>query len=287
MRIAICFSGQNRTGHATADNIKRYIGDLLPNCDVFAHFWDSETRGTGYANRLGESSVEHGWHDPSLSSKEKFVEFYRQWMPRSITTEEYDLQPSKKLWAGRRWDPVAEKYQVSMWRSVYEANKLKMDYAQKNQIVYDYTVRLRSDIVFGKGKSLAKDIAEIPDQYTMLFGDHYHIWDYDGRARIEDIFFVASSLVMDQMSSYCFAHANTIANIDDPKQPGYQDWQWHMYKWMIDTLGLKVSALTNSMMRIYTEQDIAEGIDPLDPGFGRAPLYGAYNDKNIEKIRRW
>jgi hypothetical protein len=60
-----------------------------------------------------------------------------------------------------------------------------------------------------------------------------------------------------------------------------------MYKWVTNTLGLKVSALTNSMMRIYTEQDIVEGVDPLDPGFGRAPLYGAYNDKNIEKIRRW
>ena len=32
---------------------------------------------------------------------------------------------------------------------------------------------------------------------------------------------------------------------------------------------------------------IEQGVDPLNPGFGRAPLYGAYNDKNIEKIRRW
>jgi hypothetical protein len=41
------------------------------------------------------------------------------------------------------------------------------------------------------------------------------------------------------------------------------------------------------MMRIYTEQDIADKVDPMNPGWGRAPLYGAYNDKNIEKIRRW
>ena len=147
MRIALCFSGQNRTGHVTADNIKRYVGDLLPDCDVFAHFWDSETRGTGYANRLGAVSTDTEWHSPKTTNPEKNVEFFRQWAPRTMTVEEYDLQPSKKLWGGRRFDPVAGKYQVSMWRSVYE-DKLKQDYAQKNQIVYDYTVRLRSDLVF-------------------------------------------------------------------------------------------------------------------------------------------
>lgn len=287
MRIALCFSGQNRTGHVTAENIKRYVGDLLPDCDVFAHFWDSETRGTNYANHVGESSVSEDWHDAKLSNPEKNVEFFRAWAPRSIMIEEYDLQPSKKLWGGRRWDPVAQQYQVSMWRSLYEANKLKMDYAQKNQITYDYTVRLRSDLVFGQNNSLAKDLAEIPDEYTMVFGDHYYTWDFDGRTRLEDIFWIGSSHLMDQVSAYYAAHANTITNIDDPSLPGYQDWQWHSCSWIKNTLGYSIKSLSNNMMRIFTEQDIKDGTDPLNPGFGRAPLYGAYNDKNIEKIRRW
>jgi hypothetical protein len=287
MRIALCFSGQNRAGHVTADNIKRYIGDLLPDCDVFAHFWDSETRGTNLANHLGESSTDNTWHDAKLSNPEKNVEFFRAWSPRTIMTEEYDLQPSKKLWGGRRWDPVSQKYHVSMWRSVYEANKLKMDYAQKNQIVYDYTVRLRSDLVFGSDNSLANDIKEIPNEYTLAFGDHYHTWDFDGHTRLEDIFWIGSSHLMDQVSSYCFAYSTTVANIDEPGAPGYEDWQWHSCAWINSTLGYKIHALRNNMMRIYTEQDIKDGIDPLNPGFGRAPLYGAYNDKNIEKIRSW
>ena len=287
MRIALCFSGQNRAGHVTADNIKRYVGDLLPNCDVFAHFWDSETRGTNHANHLGKLSTDNTWHDTQLSNPEKNVEFFRAWSPRTIMIEEYDLQPSKKLWGGRRYDPVTGKYQVSMWRSVYEANKLKMDYAQKNQIVYDYTVRLRSDLVFGNNNSLAKDLKEIPDEYTLAFGDHYYTWDFDGHARLEDIFWIGNSHLMDQVSSYCFAHANTVANIDEPGAPGYEDWQWHSCSWINKKLGYKIHSLSNNMMRIYTEQDIVEGIDPLNPGFGRAPLYGAYNDKNIEKIRRW
>jgi hypothetical protein len=287
MRIALCFSGQNRAGHVTADNIKRYVGDLLPNCDIFAHFWDSESGGTNLANHLGKSVTDATWHNAQLSNKEKFVGFFSDWMPRSIMIEQYDLQPSKPLWGGRRWDPVIGKWHVSMWRSIYEANKLKQDYAQKNQIVYDYTVRLRSDIVFGEHNRLEKDLQEIPDEHTLAFGDHYHTWDFDGRSRIEDIFWIGSSHLMDQVSTYYATLTNTVANFDEPDAPGYENWQWHSCTWITHTLGYKIHALSNNMMRIYTEQDIKDGVDPLNPGFGRAPLYGAYNDKNIEKIRRW
>jgi len=282
MRIALCFSGQNRTGHVTADNIKRYVGDLLPDCDVFAHFWDSETRGTGYANREGAVSTNAEWHSPKTTNPEKNVEFYRQWAPRTMMVEEYDLQPNRPKWGGRRWDPVEGKWQVSMWRSVYEANKLKMNYAQKNQIVYDYTVRLRSDLVFDAGKNLADDIKLLEDTTrSMLFGDHYAIWPIHQMTRIEDIFWIAPSHIMDQVSTYYSAYTNTVSNIDDPHQPGYQDWQWHNAAWITQSLGWEFYPLKNNIMRIYTEQDIEAGIDPLNPGFGPLPRYGAFENKNI------
>lgn len=282
MRIALCFSGQNRTGHVTAENIKRYVGDLLPDCDVFAHFWDSETRGTGYANREGAVSTNTEWHSPKLSSHDKFVEFYRQWAPRSIMVEQYDLQPNRPKWGGRRWDPVEGKWHVSMWRSLYEANKLKQDYAQKNQITYDYTVRLRSDLVFDSSKSLAKDIALLDGMNnSMLFGDHYAIWPIHNMTRIEDIFWIGPSHIMDKVSTYYACYSNTVPNIDEPQQPGYQDWQWHSAAWITHGLGHEFYPLTNNIMRIYTEQDIEQGIDPMNPGFGPPPRYGAFENKNI------
>lgn len=282
MRIALCFSGQNRTGHVTAENIKRYVGDLLPDCDVFAHFWDSETRGTGYANREGAVSTNAEWHTAQKSSHDKFVEFYNQWMPRTIMVEEYDLQPTKSTWGGRRWDPVEGKWHVSMWRSLYEANKLKQDYAQKNQIFYDYTVRLRSDLVFDSSKSLDKDLALLEGtNSSMLFGDHYAIWPIHNMTRIEDIFWIGPSHVMDQVSTYYATYTNTVSNIDNPHAPGYQDWQWHNAEWIVNKLGYQFYPLTNNIMRIYTEQDIALGIDPLDPGFGAPPRYGAFDNKNV------
>jgi len=281
MKIALCFSGQNRTGHVTAENIKRYVGDLLPNCDVFAHFWDSETRGTGYANREGAVSTNTEWHSPQPSSQNKFVEFYNHWMPRTIMVEEYDLQPTRPKWGGRRWDPVEGKWHVSMWRSLWEANRLKMNYAQKNQIVYDYTLRLRSDLVFDSSKSLEEDLKLIQNNQMLLFGDHYAIWPIHGMTRIEDIFWIGPSNVIDQVSTYYAAYTNTVINIDEPQQPGYQDWQWHSAAWITRALGYRFYPLENNTIRIYTEQDIQAGIDPLSPGFGPAPRYGAFENKNL------
>jgi len=280
MKIALCFSGQNRTGHVTADNIKRYVGGLLPVCDVFAHFWDSETRGTGYANREGAVSTNEEWHSPKLSDHDKFTSFYSQWAPRTIMVEQYDLQPNRPKWGGRRWDPVEQKWHVSMWRSLYEANKLKQDYAQKNQITYDYTVRLRSDLVFDKTKSLEEDLKLIQDPNVFLFGDHYSIWPIHGMTRVEDILWIGPSKLMDQISTYYACYTNTVPNIDEPQQPGYQDWQWHSANWIVNQLGYKFYPLQNNQMRIYTEQDINDKIDPMDPGFGPQGKPGAFQNKN-------
>lgn len=281
MRIALCFSGQNRTGHVTADNIKRYIGSLLPVCDVFAHFWDSETRGTGYANREGAVSTNEEWHSPKKSNHDKFTEFYSHWAPRSIVVEEYDLQPNRPKWGGRRWDPIAQKWHVSMWRSLYEANKLKQDYAQKNQITYDITVRLRSDIVFGASKSLEEDIQLIKSHNMFLFGDHYGIWPIHGMGRVEDILWIGPGKLMDQISTYYACYSNTVSNIDNPQQPGYQDWQWHGANWIVNQLGYQFRPLEDNTMRIYTEQDIESKIDPMDPGFGPSNKPGAFGNKNV------
>ena len=156
-----------------------------------------------------------------------------------------------------------------------------MDYAQKNQIVYDYTVRLRSDLVMDSSKSLAEDLKLLQDDSSMLFGDHYSIWPIHGMARIEDIFWIGPSRVMDWVSTYYSAYPSTVPNIDEPQQPGYQDWQWHNAAWITQTLGYRFYPLQNNLMRIYTEQDIDAGIDPLNPGFGPPGRPGAFNNKNI------
>jgi hypothetical protein len=86
---------------------------------------------------------------------------------------------------------------------------------------------------------------------------------------------------MDAVSTYYSAYPSTVFNIDNPHEPGYEDWQWHNAKWIVAMLGHKFWPLSNNQMRIYTEQDIEAGIDPMNPGFGPPGRPGAFHNKNI------
>jgi len=39
IKIAICFSGQIRTGVLTYKNISNFIGELIHQSDIFVHTW--------------------------------------------------------------------------------------------------------------------------------------------------------------------------------------------------------------------------------------------------------
>ena len=52
MRIAVCFSGQIRTGVEASPNLLRFIGELLPHTDFFIHSWDIETKKNYNASRI-------------------------------------------------------------------------------------------------------------------------------------------------------------------------------------------------------------------------------------------
>ena len=269
MRVAVCFSGQIRTGAVVAPNILRYIGDLLPQCDIFVHTWDIETQGTGYANRLGAVSTDKEWHDARpVADKDRFAAFHKAYNPRVMVVEEYNLQNTKSTWGGRRFNPITCKWYVSMWQSIYEANKLKMDYAAKNGIYYDYTVRMRPDIVFDARKQLVDVLAQVKNENMFLFGDNYDIWPRHGMTRVEDIFWIGPTHLMDRISSYHECYTNTVSNIDDPHAPGYQDWQFHSAAWITKDLGFQFYPLLDNSMRIFSQIDIDRGVDPLDPTFG-------------------
>jgi hypothetical protein len=135
--------------------------------------------------------------------------------------------------------------------------------------------------VFDPSKSLKDDLALIQNPNMFLFGDHYSVWPIHGMTRVEDILWIGPSQVMDQISTYYACYTNTVPNIDEPQQPGYQDWQWHSAAWITNQLGYQFYPLQNNQMRIYTEQDIDLGIDPLDPGFGPPGKPGAFHNKQM------
>lgn len=279
-RVAICFFGQIRTGGIQAtSNILRYIGNLRKHCDIFVHTWDVESLGTGHFTRVktGPKATDEYWFKTNDLNTEVIHKFYSAMNPRIMQVENFNLQPTLNKWGGRRFDPVSKKWTVGLWRSLQESNKMKMDYASKNNIRYDYTLIMRTDIVFSPEKRLAFDIAEVPNDKTLLFGDFYNVFPKHKQTRLEDIFFLARTPVIDKFAFFSDYYTNTVSNINDPSAPGYRDWQMYSAEWLTRTLGVSLMPLSNSIMRIYSLVDLDDNVDPLNPGFGNPP--GAFGRK--------
>ena len=278
-RVALCLYGQTRPGSIHAiPNILRYIGALRPDCDIFIHTWDEETFGTSYAKRVeeGPDPTNSHWHSPHTVASDRFGRMFDAYKPRVVEVEEYSLQPTKPSWGGRRFDPVHTRWDVSMWRSIQEVNKLKMNYAAKNGLQYDYTVILRSDFVFGGTKQLADDIQQLRTPTMLLFGDHMRVWPTYGMKRIEEVIWIGPTPVIDKVAFFSDHYTTTVANIDDPTHPGYRDWQFYAADWIVNTLNYTFSPLVDNTMRPYVEADYEKGVDPLNPGFGKVPSQFGY-----------
>jgi fructose/tagatose bisphosphate aldolase len=273
-RVAVCFFGQIRTGGVLAtSSILRYIGTLRAHCDIFVHTWDTESLGTGHSYQVAEGPgpTDEHWFKVKELNTDLLSQFYSAMKPRSMQVEEFNLQPSLNKWGGRRFDPVSKKWTVCLWRSLQESNKMKMEYAAKNKIEYDYTLLMRTDIVFSPEKRLAFDIAEVPNDKTLLFADFYNVFPTCGETRMEDVLFLARSPVIDRFAFFSDFYTNTVSNINDPTDPAYRDWQLYCAKWITQTLGISFRPLSNSTIRVYSLLDRENGVDPLNPGFGNPP----------------
>jgi hypothetical protein len=118
MKIAICFSGQIRTGVQTEPNIKRYIGDLLPICDFFVHTWDHQ-------------SPPHTANALMLVDKSVFADFRRLYNPKSMTVEEYlSKRAPNGIWGGYRVDASTKKNTLACLNLFTKLMNLK-DYMKK------------------------------------------------------------------------------------------------------------------------------------------------------------
>ena len=75
IKIALCFSGQIRTGVLTSNNIKNFIGDLINQCDVFVHTWDVITQTSSDLSIAGV---------PFKEPDELFENFSKLWNPKNM-----------------------------------------------------------------------------------------------------------------------------------------------------------------------------------------------------------
>lgn len=243
MKIAICFSGQIRTGVQTAPNILRYIGDLRSECDIFVHTWDIKTDPN---NQKPD--------DPSILidvDKNTFVDFYKFYNPLSMVVEPYRLRAIAPSWGGERIDARTGRNYVSMFESIYESNQLKIRHEQKHGFVYDRVIRIRPDLTFNPSRSLRDDLIHAPiDNQT--FVSEYHKSGFSDN-KLEDIYWIASSQAMDKICN--FYEVRSVSG-------SRGDWQVEMANWVKSPdIGLIFKPLGRETdIKLLREKDVIDGI---------------------------
>jgi hypothetical protein len=242
MKIAVCFSGQIRTGTDTAPNILRYIGDLLPECDFFVHTWDIE----GASPNEGGGN---GGHSPI--DKEKISKFYSIYKPVAMTVEKFDLWPNRPRIMGIRKNPETQRWVVGMLESIYEVNQLKKYQEKKYNFVYDYVIRIRPDIIFNKDKNLRHDIGLVTGRNMITIAEHMTV---NNQNRVEDIFWIAQSQTMDIIANFVNVRATTDWDIgyqgNNDNVPGHESIQEHLAQWL-KTQNITWRELTDNRVEIY------------------------------------
>lgn len=209
MRVALCLSGQVRALDA---NLHTILDNLVAPCDadVFCHFWDSGPGG-----------------------RERAEEAVARLRPKAFDIVE---QIDFTLHPGRGHTPRTR----SQFYSIKQANNLKRQIEAKENFVYDFVIRTRTDLLINK--------AFRPEEHNSSFiyarkkpidkvVNGEFAWSYrpladalPGAERFlfeDDMFFIANSANMDLYSSG-YDHIDTIISAAE-NNPNKQQFKanWH------------------------------------------------------------
>lgn len=201
IKIALCFSGQIRTGVLTSKNIKNFIGDLIGNCDVFVHTWDVITQTSSDLSIAGV---------PFKESDSLFEEFSEIWKPKKMIVENYE-----NWFNDRRVEP--------MFHSLLESNKLRKKYEDETKEYYHFVIKIRPDFIYNPTYKLRDELEIILNSeyghtiYTLDFGNCISL------NKFEDVFWIAKSDVFDVAVNYYFQRLNK----------SKEDWQTEMASYLI------------------------------------------------------
>ena len=196
--IAVCFSGQIRTGIYAAPNIKRFIGNLWDNCDFFIHTWD----------RSNEKPTPKQVSDGNEFGDEQTIDF--ETFNKIYNFKKIDITPRIPLGDRGQW--------LSWLLSIH----LKQKYEIENSKKYDYVVKLRPDIIYHKSLDLLDMIKNTPSKSASAIETFIDLSD-DRVA--SDILYIADSKTMDLLVNF----VNTLPLITTCKSPHHA-----LYNYAVD-----------------------------------------------------
>jgi hypothetical protein len=194
MKIAVCFSGMLRCGAETIPSIRNFIGDLWSQCDFFIHTWDID-----YYNVLTGETLEHfnkvNTIDTDLSKLNLMNSQYRF---KSMLVENYfgTVEDVSKRYSDTVTHP---NWFVPWYYSWHKSILLKKEYEESNNFVYDYVIKIRTDVIFRPDLRLI-DYLNMVEPNTVGSNMIYHDF-YTDTHLAEDVIMIASSPTMDSIST--------------------------------------------------------------------------------------
>jgi hypothetical protein len=196
MKVALCLSGQARFLETCYyESMKpNLIDDLNP--DVFIHTWNTSTMVGQYFKSGGGGIM--GDKIPS-NLMETMVNLYQ---PKKYIIEPQKYFESDK-WGSRLMPGIKSDHLYSMFYSINESNKLKKQYENENNFIYDWVIRIRFDMAIPSG----------PLNLNNLTNNHLWVATgcFDNRNGYLDSLGYSSSQIMDIYSD-TFNYVDDIAD---------------------------------------------------------------------------
>ena len=164
MNIAVCFSGQLRSIELTYKNINKFLNNNFEDYKIFAHIPENKKINQQF-DQYFQDSLYIIEKDPNIrKTKLKNSQF------KSVKNKFKSLRKAK----------IAHMHQLY---GIFKCNELKKEYEAKNNLVFDWVLRCRSDLMFYDSDI---DLSKMNNKY--LYTPNFHNW-----SGINDRFIISSS----------------------------------------------------------------------------------------------
>lgn len=197
MKIAICFSGQWRTGIEASPNILRYLGDILPHCDFFIHTWDYNQQKNYFNTKIfgrGYNLVE--------KTIDEIIKIYN---PKALHIDNLEIIKNKEKCIfsdgfESNYIDLVHPWLYSFMKSV----EYKQTYENTNGFEYDYVIKLRPDIIFSERRTLDTELNIIKPS---VCSDFYieNLWNTKWNIDTlwcDDVYYISKSKTMNVAASF-------------------------------------------------------------------------------------
>ncbi len=138
MKVALCISGLPRSVEKCSKSIRQTILNRW-DTDIFTYFWKENVEvrdGISILNYQREIEAAKDIY-PAVVSREvsapSLLDTYLEMHP-------FSEEEKRRIKGDKR------RHSLSMFKAIYEVNKLKYQYALENHIAYDYVFRMRTDV---------------------------------------------------------------------------------------------------------------------------------------------